>query len=172
MKRTTKYVALDVHQATTVSSVRDDRGRIIARSIMPTDGQALLAFFSNMRGAVHVAFGEGTQAHWLSELLTPVVQHVVVGNRRGESAVGQKNDRHDADVLSDLLHHGQLRAVYHGQGDHARLKELTRMYAIPAPGFKARDAMTQSTISRAQDQGAGHECLSAATPRVMTRAAQ
>jgi len=73
MKRTTKYVGLDVHQATTVSSVRDDSGRIIARSILPTDGQALLAFFSGMRGAVHVAFEEGTQAQWLAELLSPVV---------------------------------------------------------------------------------------------------
>jgi hypothetical protein len=96
MKRTTKYVALDVPQATTVSSVRDDSGRIIARSILPTDGQALLAFFSSMRGAVHVAFEEGTQAQWLAELLSPVVQRVVVCNRRGETGGGQKNDRHDA----------------------------------------------------------------------------
>ncbi len=28
MKRTTKYVAFDVHQATTVASVRDDSGRV------------------------------------------------------------------------------------------------------------------------------------------------
>ena len=27
MKRTTKYVGFDVHQATTVASVRDDSGR-------------------------------------------------------------------------------------------------------------------------------------------------
>jgi len=32
MKRTTKYVALDVLQATTVASVRDDSGRVLARS--------------------------------------------------------------------------------------------------------------------------------------------
>ena len=33
MKRTTKYVAFDVHQATTVTSVRDDSGRVLARSV-------------------------------------------------------------------------------------------------------------------------------------------
>ncbi len=33
MTRTTKYVALDVHQATTVASVRDDSGRVLARSV-------------------------------------------------------------------------------------------------------------------------------------------
>src|SRR2546427_3687337 len=37
MKRTTKYVALDVHQATTVASVREESGRVIARSVLPTD---------------------------------------------------------------------------------------------------------------------------------------
>lgn len=44
MKRTTKYVALDVHQATTVSSVRDETGRVIARTIIPTEAESLLAF--------------------------------------------------------------------------------------------------------------------------------
>lgn len=33
MKRTTKYVALDVHQATTVTSVREESGRVLARSV-------------------------------------------------------------------------------------------------------------------------------------------
>ncbi len=60
MKRTTKYVALDVHQATTVASVREDSGRVIARSILPTEQDALLAFFGDMRGSVHVTFEEGT----------------------------------------------------------------------------------------------------------------
>jgi hypothetical protein len=36
MKRTTKYVGLDVHQAMTVASVREQRGRVIARAILPT----------------------------------------------------------------------------------------------------------------------------------------
>ncbi len=38
MKRTTKYVAFDVHQATTVASVRDDSGRVLARSVLETHG--------------------------------------------------------------------------------------------------------------------------------------
>lgn len=36
MKRTTKYVGLDVHQATTVTTVREESGRVIARTIVPT----------------------------------------------------------------------------------------------------------------------------------------
>src|SRR5438034_7429621 len=65
MKRTTKYVALDVHQAMTVASVREENGRVIARTVVPTEAPALVEFFRGMRGAVHVVFEEGTQAQWL-----------------------------------------------------------------------------------------------------------
>ncbi len=44
MKRTTKYVGFDVHQATTVASVRDDSGRVIARSVLETHGPSIVEF--------------------------------------------------------------------------------------------------------------------------------
>jgi hypothetical protein len=37
MKRSIKYVGLDVHQATTVTTVREETGRVIARTILPTE---------------------------------------------------------------------------------------------------------------------------------------
>ena len=128
MKRTTKYVALDVHQATTVASVRQESGRVIARTVLPTDGPALVEFFGGMRGAIHVAFEEGTQAQWLHDLLAPRVDRVVVCDRRGEARQGNKGDRLDADELSEQLRRGGLRAVYHGSGAGVGLKELTRTY--------------------------------------------
>jgi len=78
MQRSTKYVALDVHQATTFASVREESGRVIARSVLPTDGPALTEFFRGMRGAIHVGFEEGTQAQWLHDLLAPRVDRVIV----------------------------------------------------------------------------------------------
>ena len=65
MKQTTKYVGLDVHQATTVAVVGDDTGHVIARSVVPTGAAALLELVRGMRAAVHVALEEGTQAQWL-----------------------------------------------------------------------------------------------------------
>src|SRR2546425_674579 len=41
VKRTTKYVALDVHQATTSASAREESGRVIARNVLPTGGAAI-----------------------------------------------------------------------------------------------------------------------------------
>ncbi|MBA3970030.1 MAG: transposase [Gemmatimonadetes bacterium] len=128
MKRTTKYVALDVHQATTVASVREESGRILARSILPTEKDALLEFFGGMRGSVHVTFEEGTQAQWLHDLLIPRVHRVLVCDRRGEKRQGNKGDIADADQLSEDLRRGSLRAVYHGSGHRAALKELARTY--------------------------------------------
>lgn len=128
MKRTTKYVALDVHQATTVASVREQSGRVIARSILPTDGPALVEFFQGMRGSVHVAFEEGTQAQWLHDLLVPVADRVLVCDRRGEHRRGNKADQVDADELSSRLLKGDLRPVYHAGKGRACLRELTRAY--------------------------------------------
>ena len=128
MQRTTKYVALDVHQATTLASVREESGRVIARSILPTDGPALTEFFRGMRGAIHVAIEEGTQAQWLHDLLAPHVDRLIVCDRRGQPRQGNKDDRHDADALSEQLRRGGLRAAYHGGGTGAGLKELTRCY--------------------------------------------
>ena len=53
---------------------------------------------------------------------------MVVCNRRGSPKQGNKGDRVDAGLLSDLLRSGQLRAVYHGRADRLVLKELTRTY--------------------------------------------
>ena len=128
MKRTTKYVALDVHQATTAASVRDDSGRVIARSILETHGPSLVEYFRGMRGALHVAFEEGTQSQWLYDLIVPISDRVVVCDGRRVRREGNKGDRVDADRLSELLRLGGLRPVYHGSAHRADLKELTRAY--------------------------------------------
>src|SRR5829696_5584128 len=81
-----------------------------------------------MRGTIHVAFEEGTQAQWLHDLLVPIAHRVVVCDRRGKPHQGNKGDQQDADELSDLLRCGKLRAVYHGSAERTKLKELARTY--------------------------------------------
>ena len=51
MKRTTKYVAFDVHQATTVASMREEGGRVMTRSVLPTDGGPHAAFGASLSPA-------------------------------------------------------------------------------------------------------------------------
>jgi len=117
-----------VHEATTVACVREESGRILARVVVPTEEEALLGLFGTMRGSVHVAFEEGTQAQWLHDLLSPRLHRVLVCDRRGEKKQGNKGDLLDADQISEDLRRGGLRAVYHGSGHRAALKELARTY--------------------------------------------
>ncbi len=126
MKRTPKYVGLDVHQATTLAAVREETGRVIARTLLPTEPHALVEFFRGMRGPIHVAFEEGTQSQWLHDLLEPIVDQVIVCDRCGQTTPGSKSDRGDAEHLAELLRRGGLRAVYHGSPQRASLKEFAR----------------------------------------------
>ena len=134
MKRSRKYVGLDVHQATTVITVRDDAGHVLARTVVATEAAAMRAVVRGMRGEIHVVLEEGTQAQWLYELLAPLVHQVIVCNRRGEPSHGNKADQSDADELSELLRCGRLRAVDHGSPDRARLKELARDSGLTGHG--------------------------------------
>jgi len=111
-----------------VTSVREESGRVLARSVLETHGPSIVEYFRGMRGAVHVVFEEGTQSQWLHDLLAPLVDRVVVCDRRGQARQGNKGDQVDADQLSELLRRGGLRAVYHGSPQRADLKELTRAY--------------------------------------------
>ena len=128
MRRGPKYVGLDVHQATTVASVRQANGQVIARTVLPTEEKALVEFFEGLAGAVHVAFEEGTQAQWLYDLLRERLQQVVVCDRRGQKRQGNHGDFKDADRLGEDLRTGHLRSVYHGSPERATLRELSRLY--------------------------------------------
>ena len=123
-----QYVALDVHQATLVVSVRDEQGAVVMRATVATEAKAILGLIRGLGGRVHVAFEEGTQAQWLHDLLTPHVVRTIVCNTRGQGGIGNKSDRIDADRLSELLRLGALKAVYHGASSVLTLKELVRSY--------------------------------------------
>ncbi|HEX8718224.1 MAG TPA: transposase [Gemmatimonadaceae bacterium] len=128
MTRCAKYVGLDVHQATCLAAVRTEAGRVIARSVLPTEATALTTYFGEMRGTVRVALEEGTQAQWLHDLLAPLVDRVVVVDRRGLTRQGNKGDVRDAEELAELLRRGAYRAVYHASPERATLREVARTY--------------------------------------------
>jgi transposase len=123
-----QYLALDVHQATTVGSVRDENGSVVMRATVPTEARAILQLVKSAGPRVHVAFEEGTQAQWLHDLLVPHAEKVIVCNIRGQNESGNKNDRIDADGLSERLRLGTLKPVFHGMTNVLTLKELVRSY--------------------------------------------
>lgn len=68
---------------------------------------------------------EVTETQWLHDLLTPLVERVIVRNRRGQWTRGNKADALDADASSELLWQ-VLQPVYHASVGWAALKEPAR----------------------------------------------
>jgi hypothetical protein len=125
-----KYIGLDVHQATISAAVLDSTGKLVMESILETKAATILQFVHGLRGSLHVTFEEGTCAAWLHDLLKPHVTKLVVCDPRKNTLLkaGNKNERMDARKLADLLRTGLLSAVYHGENGIRTLKELARSY--------------------------------------------
>jgi transposase len=128
---TLKYVAVDLHQASSSISIRDDRGRVIRREVVPTSATAILEVIKSSGGTAHVTFEEGSLSQWMYDQLVLRVARVVVCDPRHNRLLGagNKSDRIDADKLSDLLRLGVLRPVYHERSAVAVLRELVRSYS-------------------------------------------
>jgi transposase len=126
----TKYIGMDVHQATISVAVMDSAGKVVMDSIIETKAATILEFFDGLRGTLCVTFEEGTSAAWLYDLLKPHVNKLLVCNPRKNALLksGNKNDRIDARKLADLLRSGLLSPVYHGESGVRTLKELARSY--------------------------------------------
>lgn len=126
----TYYVGMDVHQASIVIVVLNGAGKVVMESIIETGVETVRSFLKQLRGKVYLTFEEGTQATWLYDVTRPLVTEVLVCNPRHNKLLltGNKGDRMDARKLAELLRHGLLRAVYHGDKGVRALKELVRNY--------------------------------------------
>jgi len=112
MKRTTKYVGLDVHHATIVAAEREETGRVIARASLPTDASALMAFV----GPAGIGLARGRlrrvsllkrqslrfsrRRHFLRQPSGPCF----VRSDRALSVSSWGNDQRDATLNSEVVH--------------------------------------------------------------------
>ena len=126
----TKYIGLEVHQATISVAVLDSAGKLVMEAILETKAETILQFVRGLRGSLHVTFEEGTCAAWLHDLLKPHVAQVLVCDPRKNALIkaGNKSDRIDARKLADLLYLDKLNPVYHGETGIRTLKEVARSY--------------------------------------------
>lgn len=127
---TKKYVALDVHKASIVIGVRDEKGELISEAVVQTKAETVLQFVKSLSGEIHLTFEEGTHSAWLHDLLSAHVSKCIVCDPRRNKLLeeGDKNDRIDVRKLSQLLYAGLLRPVYHGDHGTRALKELAHGY--------------------------------------------
>src|SRR5579864_7934556 len=125
-----KYIGLDVHQASISVAVLDESGKLAMQSVIATRAAAIVEFLDGLRGTLQITFEEGTYSAWLYDLLVRRVSKVVVCNPRKNALLkaGNKSDRVDARKLAELLRGGLLSTVYHGEAGIRTLKELSRSY--------------------------------------------
>ena len=133
----TKYIGMDVHQASISIAVRDASGKLVMESLIETKAATILEFLQGLKGTLWVTFEEGTSAAWLYDLLKPHVAKVIVCDPRKNALLktGNKNDRVDARKLSHLLHAGLLTPKYHGEAGVRTLRELSRSYLTLTKGL-------------------------------------
>jgi len=126
----TKYIGLDVHQATTTMFVLDQQGKVIEQMVMQTDGHQLRERIASITGKKELAFEEGTMSDWLYYILKPVVHRLVVCDPRAirRMAGASKNDAIDARLLANELRMNNLRPVFHQTSALEALRASWRSY--------------------------------------------
>ena len=126
----TEYIGMDVHKDAIAVAVMNSAGKVVMESVLETKAATILQFIRGLRGNLLVTFEEGTWAAWLYDLRKPYVTKVTVCNPRKNALLrsGNKGDRIDAQKLAELLRHGSLSAVYHGERGLRTLRELSRSY--------------------------------------------
>jgi len=105
-----KYIAFDIHQATTVVSVLNAAGREVKAAVLPTQAQLLLGFLQGLRGKLHLTLEKGTSSAWLYDLPPGRVEGLVARDP-GQNALlkeGNKSEAGDAHKLAGLLRAGML----------------------------------------------------------------
>lgn len=125
-----KYVALDVHSATTSWCCRNSAGRVTMEGVVETKASELVSLLRAIPGEVHLTFEEGPHAAWLYDLLGPHVADLIVCDPRRNRLLeeGSKSDQIDARKLSELVYLGRLKAVYHGEHGAKDLKDIVKAH--------------------------------------------
>lgn len=125
------YVGLDVHLDTTAVAIRNSRGVLTKRLVVPTDRESLKHAFHAIRGRTRVVCESGPMASWVKKTLQTRLREVLVCDRRRTrlTTPGAKSDRIDGDRLSDLARREQLHLVHVPEGDAARLRRYALHYA-------------------------------------------
>jgi len=128
----TSCAGLDVHKATVVACVRQQRGAGKARQQTRTFGTTTaalleLADWLAEEGVTHVAM-ESTGVYWkpIWNLLEGLFEMLLVNAQHIKQVPGRKTDVKDAEWIAQLLQHGLLRSSFVPDTPQRQLRELTR----------------------------------------------
>lgn len=125
------YVGLDVHLDTTAVSIRNARGVVTKRVVVPTNRIGLKHALRGMRGRMRIVCESGPLAAWVRDTLETRLRKLIVCDRRRTrlTTSGAKTDKIDSDRLSELARGERIHAVHLPQGEAALLRRYALHYA-------------------------------------------
>lgn len=124
-----RYLGVDAHAESCTICVLSESGRRIHLDVVETRGPALVGYFRQQPGRLHVLVEETEWSEWLVELLSPYVADIL--SVPGKPAQGSKSDQIDAYRLAERRRTGDFeRTVYKAPRKFAKLRELARVYRM------------------------------------------
>ncbi len=115
------WLGLDAHSRNCVLGHLDDHGNEIKDWRFPTDPQQLLKHIQAIPATVkHLMLEESNLARWISQLLKPHVQQLIVCDARRNRLISHdanKHDRRDAFALARLLRLHEFKPVWQPTDD-------------------------------------------------------
>jgi len=126
------YVGLETGSRSCSLAVRTPEGDVIDRRTFETGEKTLIEAFTSLPGEVHVHLEASELSAWVRRVIKPLVARVVVSHPKSNAWIGKdplKNDRIDADKLSEMLRQGNVHEVYYGDDEgRTEFKRLVQHY--------------------------------------------
>ncbi len=159
-----RCLGMDVHSKSCAVCVLNERGKQIQQDVIEYSGRALVGYFAQAPGNLHLCFEESEWAPWLHEILSPRVDELVVF--RGERKRGTKSDAIDAHDLAERIRTGRVgRPIFKAPRRFAKLRELSRVYDL-----LRRDVVRTKNRLKSTYRRRGIDCTGTSVYNPQTRA--
>ncbi|MFN2499914.1 MAG: IS110 family transposase, partial [Pyrinomonadaceae bacterium] len=148
------YIGVDFHaRQQTICSLKTDEGVVVTHNLKHEDKDEVRAFYSQFSGRVIVGLEASGYSPWFEQLLEELGHEVWLGDAteiRRRARWRQKNDRRDAELILDLLVHGEFPRLHRPL---MKSREVLRMLRYRQKLIKIRTISKNSLQALALQSG-------------------
>ena len=163
----TIYIGVDFHaRQQTICYLKTETGELVTFELKHQDKQEVRAFYTQFKGHVIVGLEASGYSPWFERLLEELGCEVWLGHAteiRRRARWRQKNDRRDAELIWDLMHHNEFPRLHRPA---VQSREVLRMLRYRQKLIKLR------TMSKNSLQAIALQAGLAKGSRLFTRAGQ
>ena len=135
-----RYIGLDVHSQSTALAIVSESGKRVGHRILPTRAPDLIEVIREIPKPRRLILEEGAQSEWLSQILEPFVDELVVTVPRPVTDRA-KNDIEDAFARAEDLRRNAIdKRIFKARPEFGGLRAALKLY----------DSMTRDVIRAKQ----------------------